>query len=96
MRQVRVRARGVTSKPELPRYPNADAPLESALRSRRPAWFDGAFVDTPVYDGDRVQGGHEIEGPAIIEEQFTTIVLYPGHRAVLDELGNYAISIERR
>ena len=69
------------------------APLESALRSRRAAWFDGAFVDTPVYDGDRIGAGHEIEGPAIVEERFTTLVLYPGHRARLDENGNYAIEI---
>ncbi|MCA9510315.1 MAG: hydantoinase/oxoprolinase family protein, partial [Myxococcales bacterium] len=93
LRQVRVRARGVTRKPALPGAAPAEAPLESALSSRRAAWFDGAFVDTPVYDGDRIGAGHEIEGPAIVEERFTTLVLYPGHRARLDENGNYAIEI---
>ena len=65
------------------------------VRSRRSAWFDGAFVDTPVYDGDLVGAGHTIEGPAIVEEKFTTIVLYPGHRAELDAMGNYSITIEK-
>jgi N-methylhydantoinase A len=53
-------------------------------------------VDTPVYDGDRVGCGHRIEGPAIVEERFTTIVIQPGQRAELDENGNYAIETAGR
>jgi len=96
VRQVRLRARGITRKPALPRTEATTAPLASALRSRRPAYFDGEFLDTPVYDGERVGCGHEIEGPAIIEERFTTIVLYPGHRARLDENANYQIEVGAR
>src|SRR5262249_33988301 len=70
----------------------ADAPLERALLARRPAWFDGRFVDTPVYDGDRIRVGHEIRGPAIVEERFTTILVPPGWRAALDRSSNYEIA----
>jgi len=62
--------------------------------ARRPAYFDGEFVDTPVYDGAPLGSGHAIEGPAIVEERFTTIVLGPGHRAELGANANYLISIE--
>jgi N-methylhydantoinase A len=93
VRGVRVHAVGRTWKPPLARQPRAPGSAGDALRGRRPAWFEGRFVDTPVYDGERLGTGHALEGPAIVEERFTTIVLYPGHRAELDELGNYRIAI---
>jgi N-methylhydantoinase A len=91
VRAVRVQTTGRTPKPPLPRYPAATTPVDDALRARRSAYFDGRFVDTPVYDGDVLTHGHRLEGPAIVEERFTTIVLYPGHVAELDALGNYNI-----
>ena len=84
---MRVQTIGRTAPPSSARARPADAPLERALRGRRPAYFGGRFVDTPVYDGDRVGAGHAIDGPAIIEEPFTTIVLHPGQRAELDASG---------
>src|SRR5262245_49513417 len=39
----------------------------SSLRRRRQVFFEGCFVDTPVYDGERAGHGHRIEGPAIVE-----------------------------
>ena len=37
--------------------------------------------------------GQAILGPAIIEEPFTTIVVYPGQRATVDAFGNYVITL---
>ncbi|MGH7858345.1 MAG: hypothetical protein ACREQY_13560 [Candidatus Binatia bacterium] len=34
-----------------------------------------------------------MKGPAIVEEPFTTVVVYPRHRATLDRLGNYRIEL---
>jgi N-methylhydantoinase A len=93
VRAVRVKATGRTRKPAQARRPRATSPVEAALRGRRPAWFDGRFVDTPVYAGDAIDTGHRLAGPAIVEERFTTIVLYPGHRAELDGSGNYVIEV---
>lgn len=93
VRAVRVQALGRTPKPPARRLPRAAHPLAGALKGRRPAWFDGRFVDTPVYDGDRVGHGHRLAGPAIVEERFTTIVLYPGQTAELDVHGNYVVSL---
>ncbi len=93
IRAVRLHAVGRTVKPPRVRYPALGASAEAALRGRRSAYFDGRFVDTPVYDGDRLGSGHRLEGPAIVEERFTTIVLYPGHTAELDDAGNYRIQI---
>ncbi len=92
IRAVRVQTLGRTKKPELREVEPARSPVSSALRSRRPAFFDGRFVDTPVYDGEGVGGGHRIDGPAIVEERFTTIVVYPGWTAELDRHGNYVVT----
>jgi len=93
LRSVRVQTLGRTRKPSLPEQAPARGPLEGALRARRPAYFGGRFVDTPVYDGSALGAGHRIEGPAIVEERFTTIVVYPGHVAELDRHGNYQIEL---
>jgi len=93
LRSVRVQTLGRTRKPSLPPQPPARGPLSDALRVRRPAWFGGRFVETPVYDGEMLGAGHRIEGPAIVEERFTTLVVYPGQVAELDRHGNYAIEV---
>ncbi|MEE9609123.1 MAG: hydantoinase/oxoprolinase family protein [Myxococcota bacterium] len=93
VRAVRVQTIGQTEKPRLEEYGRATSEVASALRSRRPAYFDGGFVDTPVYDGERLGFGHRIEGPAVVEERFTTIVVYPGQTAELDRFGNYVVTL---
>jgi N-methylhydantoinase A/oxoprolinase/acetone carboxylase beta subunit len=37
--------------------------------------------------------GNVIEGPAIIEEVTTTVVIYPRFRAEVDAYGNYSIKV---
>jgi len=94
VRSLRVRVRALTPKPEFAAALAATGTAEQAISARRRAWFDGGFVETPVYDGDRLGVGHVLVGPAVIEEKFTTIVLHPGHRAELDAQGNYAIDVK--
>jgi len=92
IRSVRLQTVSRTEPPRLGEQPAASGPLEDALRARRPAYFGGRFLDTPVYDGDRIRVGHVVEGPAIVEERFTTIVVHPGQRAALDRFGSYEIT----
>jgi N-methylhydantoinase A len=96
LRSVRVHAVGRTPKPPAWKSPAAGGSVESALRTRRRAYFEGDWLDTPVYDGDAIRPGHALAGPAIIEERFTTIVLYPGQQLRLDEHGNYRIQVGGR
>ncbi|HEY8494584.1 MAG TPA: hydantoinase/oxoprolinase family protein [Myxococcota bacterium] len=93
LRSARLEAVGRTPKPAFAPPPPARGPARAAIRARRPAWFGGRFVDTPVYDGERLSPGHALDGPAIIEERFTTIVLQPGHHAERDAQGHWRISI---
>ena len=49
-----------------------------APRRERTAYFDAQAVDTPVFRGHELSPGARVEGPAIIEEPTTTIVVLPG------------------
>ena len=49
--------------------------------------------DATIYDGSRLEPGMAFEGPAIIEEEGTTTVVHPGNRTVVDDYGNYIITI---
>ena len=46
------------------------------------------YVDTPIFDGDRLRSGNVVPGPSIIEYPGTTVVVYSGQRAVMDEYLN--------
>jgi len=49
------------------------------------------MVDVPVFDGVALGAGAEIVGPAIVEEETTTLLLLPNMTASLDRYGNYLI-----
>jgi N-methylhydantoinase A len=91
LRGLRLTLVGVTEKPQLPTFGRSSA--KPPLKGRRPAYFGGRFVSTPIYDGPRVRAGQRIVGPAIIEEPFTTIVVHPRQRATLDRFGNYHVTV---
>jgi N-methylhydantoinase A len=93
LRGVRLKAVAGEEKPSLPRLPRK-ARGNPRIGARK-AFFRGRYVTTPVYTGTRMTSGQAILGPAIIEEPFTTIVVYPGQRATVDAFGNYMIALGR-
>ena len=68
-------------------------PPRRAMRGARQAWFDGGFIDTPVFDRDVLQSGNRIRGPAVVEEHASTTVLLPGDELTVDRAGNLLLSI---
>ncbi len=93
MRGVRVIARGNTPKPDHLAETGALADASQARSGTRPAFWGDGFVDTPIYDGTRLGEGATVDGPALIEEPYTVVVLPPDATATLDGLGNYVISV---
>jgi N-methylhydantoinase A len=92
----RVKAVGRTTKPALASHPQGgDIPSPEALLGMRKAYFKdvGGLVDTPVYEGDKLRSGNVIASPAIIEEMATTIVIFPGSRALVSNYGHYLIEV---
>ena len=62
--------------------------------SRRKVWFDG-WHDTPVYWRDHLPLKIALQGPAIIEQMDTTILVDPGACASQDADGNLIIEVDK-
>ena len=65
----------------------------AALKDHRPAYFEGKFHDTPVYDRYALVPGQTVEGPAIVEEREATTVIAPGDRLSVDAARNLRIDV---
>ena len=91
---LRVRAVGTTEKPELPTFEekSSEDPSEALLGSVRTA-FGGEFLETKVYQRERLRWGNRVEGPAIVVEYSSTTLIPPGAVAQVDRLGNLIISV---
>lgn len=72
-------------KPKLARYPLAGEDPSSALMGSRSAWFDGGWVETPIFSWPALAPGNRVRGPAVIQDPTTTLVLAPGRSARVDE-----------
>ena len=95
----RVTGIGVIRKPELkPREDGApQAPSQAVPRGVRRACFPVAgWIATPVFERTDLAPGTELSGPALIEEPGATVVLFPGHRLVVDRLGNMTVEVAVR
>jgi N-methylhydantoinase A len=89
---ARAAAIGVTDSADIER----PAPTGGAEpRETRPVYFDeGAdFLDTPIYDRDVLGADATLEGPAIIEQMDTTVLIPPGARARVDADLNVVIDV---
>ena len=69
------------------------ATLDEALRATRPVIFDGETHETPLYRRDLLPADAAFDGPAILEQMDTTILVPPGDRVTTDAIGNILIEI---
>ncbi|MEM9440421.1 MAG: hydantoinase/oxoprolinase family protein [Pseudomonadota bacterium] len=68
--------------------------LEGALLGRRQVWFDGDWIETPIYFRDKLPIDGAFDGPAVIEQMDTTIVVEPRQRVCSDVDGNLILSLQ--
>ena len=59
-----------------------------ALMEQRQVYFQGAFMQTPVYQRERMPAGMVLSGPAIVEEMGSTTTIFPGWTGQVDPVGN--------
>jgi N-methylhydantoinase A/oxoprolinase/acetone carboxylase beta subunit len=69
----------------------ARAGAGDALKGTRACWFEGDRVEADVYAGGRLAAGTVFDGPAIVEEQGTTMVVPPGFSCEADRAGGYVL-----
>jgi len=76
---------GLIPKPTMPKV-RETGDAESALTGSRQVYFDeaGGYVETPVYNRDKLLPGARIMGPAVVEQLDSTVVLPPETSSVVD------------
>ncbi|MEM7041614.1 MAG: hydantoinase/oxoprolinase family protein [Pseudomonadota bacterium] len=85
---------GLVDKPAEKTWPRAKGDPSRALIGERGMIFDssGKSVSGKVYDGEALGAGDRIDGPAVIEEATTTIVIEPGWQCKLEPSGAYRLT----
>jgi N-methylhydantoinase A len=87
----RLTAVGRTDRPQFGRV---DVKCAGGIRTKsREVIFDGRKVATDVYEGSQLGPQSKIQGPAIVEEPTTTIVVPPGCELVVNGYGDYELSL---
>lgn len=87
---VRLASRVETPSPSAAGGFTAPKARATPARTRRANLGQG-FAEVPIYLGKDLAPGMEVPSPAIIEENFTTIVVYPGWTARVDDAGDYEL-----
>ncbi len=90
--QWKGRVTAATLKPPL--ATERDGPSAAAPIGPRLAYFpELGETEIAVHVGGELQAGAQLQGPALIIEPETTIVVYPGWRAHVSDLGNYRLEL---
>ncbi|MDJ0628105.1 MAG: hydantoinase/oxoprolinase family protein [Rhodobacter sp.] len=69
------------------------ATLAEAQRGERRVFFNGDWHSTPIYLREHLPMTAAVEGPAIIEQMDTTVLLEPGDLARGDPAGNLLVEV---
>lgn len=91
--RLNVQAVGVTPKPEFARE-SPNGALPRPLETRAVIFGEGERpLETPVYRRDDLHAGATIEGPAVIEQLDSTVLIPPDTSAEVDEWHNIRMTI---
>jgi N-methylhydantoinase A len=92
----RVTAYGLTPHIKLRQHTGASGgPTAAIVGQRQVYWSRGASAQpTPIYDRAKLQPGHEMIGPAIVDQLDATTLIGPGQHTRLDEYRNLHIELE--
>ena len=82
---------GALDPVDLPK-PEGKGRLEDALKGKRSVYL-GEWAEVPVYDMDKLPASWEMEGPAIVESDFTTILIQAGDMALADGYGGMRMQV---
>ncbi len=78
-----------TKKVELPKLTLEGRNPAAARKGARPVYWppDKDFRDTPIFSYESLRPGNVVEGPAVVEGEYTTLVVPPAMRFSIDERG---------
>ena len=93
---LRLSAIGEISKPRVREIGESVGGADRAVKGSREVYFaeSGGFVDCRVYDRYGLRSGDVVEGPGIVEEVDSTVVVHPGWVGVVDGFGNIWLCVD--
>jgi N-methylhydantoinase A len=91
---LRVTALGLLPRLTAPVLMAAPTDLGAAMTGVRPAYFEqaGGFVETLCYARRHLGPGMAFDGPAIVDQDDATTVVFPDFRAKVDAAGNLVLA----
>ena len=89
---VRLRATCVVHKPGLPGQAEAGVPLADAQTGRRSILLPDGRCEVPVYARERLQAGHAMSGPCLIESGGSTYQIPAGTSCRIDQFGTAVLA----
>jgi N-methylhydantoinase A/acetophenone carboxylase len=76
----------LTPKPKLVEYPLEGEDPKGALKGKRDVfWGEKGFLESSIYNYGLLRPGNIVEGPAVVEAEYTTIVVPPHLKLVTDK-----------
>ena len=93
VRLVTLRSAAVGKLPRIAQIVGAKAGGQAKPVGNRRIYLHG-WREAPTYAADGLPAGAEIAGPAIIESEFTTILVWPGDHATVDAMGGVDLAID--
>jgi N-methylhydantoinase A len=92
---IRLTATGLVDKPKIPVTAMAGQDPRAAHKNNRPIYLPlrDAFIEVPVFDGDRLEHGNTIFGPAVVESVNTTIIVPDDFDLRVDAVGTCVLTI---
>jgi N-methylhydantoinase A len=95
---VRLRALGITAKPSFAAESYAGADPAAARKGSRLVYLPARreLATVPVYDGHATRFGNRIEGPGIVEQVNTTLLLSSSFDCLADKYGSFLVYLKGR
>jgi N-methylhydantoinase A len=90
---LRLQAIGYLPRPALLPAETVAGPPPAPV-DRRPVVLAGTVATVPFYQGEGLQAGHRITGPAVINQPDTTIYLGPGDELMVDPYRNFIVELK--
>ena len=88
--RVRVRVPGSTPPPQ----PHVDPKGAPPASYQHRAYFESGWHQVPVYKMDDLEAGHQVEGPCIVVQAISTVVLEENCKAIVTSDGDLDIAVE--
>jgi len=88
---IRVIGVGFIKKIKLPKIEKMEGSIEYARKGYREVYYLGSYIKFDIYDREKLKAEASIEGPAIIEQMDSTVLIPPSAVAIVDEYGNLLV-----